>query len=74
MGDSDRLDLHNRSLTARRENGPVAMQNNIEVNQEIRSMKKASENRITGRCQQIIDSKIRTENTGTALNTLKLLT
>ena len=72
---NDILDLcdRRRSLKNRRQEGPLAIQNNSQVNQAIRrKMKQAKENRITDRCKEIY-SGIRTGNSRTAFNTLKLL-
>ena len=72
---NDILDLRDRrSLKKRRQGGPLAIQNYSQVNQAIRrKMKQTKENWISDRCQEI-DCGIRTENSKTAFNTLKLLT
>ena len=75
---NDILDLCNRrrSLKKRRKEGrsPLAIQNYSQVNKAIRrKVKQAKENLITDRCQDI-DCGIRTGNSKTAFNTLKLLT
>ena len=74
---NDILDLCDRksgSIKKGRKEGPLAIQNYSKVNQAItRKMKQAKENWITGRHQEI-DCRVRTGNSNTASNTLKLLT